>query len=117
MMITFVSQYEKKACTRWGPDAFADKIDGNTWQIAITQEGLSKTTSKNTVVSYHGIRSRSITKLVWVEDNRDRLTSKIGADKNIIESFLDSMLEIEHNGPCLAGENGIRWIVGRSDGF
>ena len=62
MMVTFVSQCEKKALsrTRRVLDAFADRIGDNTWQTAITQEGLlavkkllQKTASKNTAVSCH----------------------------------------------------------------
>jgi len=75
MMVTFVSQCEKKALnkTRRVLDAFADRIGDNAWQTVITQEGLlavkkllRKTASKNTAVSCHWIRSRSRTELVWV---------------------------------------------------
>ncbi|AFI85402.1 CRISPR-associated endonuclease Cas3'' [Methylophaga nitratireducenticrescens] len=75
MMVTFVSQCEKKALarTRRVLDAFADRIGDNTWQTVITQEGLNavrkllrKTASKNTAVSCHWIRSRSRSELVWV---------------------------------------------------
>ena len=68
MMVTFVSQCEKKALSRTRKvlDAFADRIGNNTWQTVITQEGLlavkkslRKTASKNTAVSCHWIRSRS----------------------------------------------------------
>ncbi len=42
MMVTFVSQCEKKALnrTRRVLDAFADRIGDNTWQTVITQAGL-----------------------------------------------------------------------------
>lgn len=75
MMVTFISQCEKKALnrTRRVLDAFADRIGDNTWQTVITQEGLfavkkllRKTASKNTAVSCHWIRSRSRSELVWV---------------------------------------------------
>jgi CRISPR-associated endonuclease/helicase Cas3 len=75
MMVTFVSQCEKKSLkrTRRVLDAFADRIGDNTWQTVITKEGLQavrkllrKTASKNTAVSCHWIRSRSRTELVWV---------------------------------------------------
>ncbi len=75
MMVTFVSQCEKKALnrTRRVLDAFADRIGDNAWQTVITQEGLNavkkllrKTASKNTAVSCHWIRSRSRSELVWV---------------------------------------------------
>ncbi len=73
MMVTFVSQCEKKALSRTRKvlDAFADRIGDNTWQTVITQEGLlsakkalRRTASKNTAVSCHWLRSRSRTELV-----------------------------------------------------
>ncbi len=81
MMVTFVSQCEKKALARSRRvlDAFADRIGDNTWQTVITQEGLlavkkllRKTASKNTAVSCHWIRSRSRTDLVWVVGNKQK---------------------------------------------
>jgi CRISPR-associated endonuclease/helicase Cas3 len=81
MMVTFVSQCEKKALnkTRRVLDAFADRIGDNTWQTVITQEGLlavkkllRKSASKNTAVSCHWIRSRSRTELVWVVGKRTK---------------------------------------------
>jgi CRISPR-associated endonuclease/helicase Cas3 len=83
MMVTFVSQCEKKALarTRRVLDAFADRIGDNTWQTIITQEGLlavkkllRKTASKSTAVSCHWIRSRSRSDLVWVVGSRDRFS-------------------------------------------
>jgi CRISPR-associated endonuclease/helicase Cas3 len=79
MMVTFVSQCEKKALnrTRRVLDAFADRIGDNTWQTVITQEGLlavkkllRKTVTKNTAVSCHWIRSRARSELVWVVGRR-----------------------------------------------
>jgi len=79
MMVTFVSQCEKKALnrTRRVLDAFANRIGSNTWQTVITQEGLlavkkllRKTATKNTAVSCHWIRSRSRSEFVWVVGNR-----------------------------------------------
>jgi CRISPR-associated endonuclease/helicase Cas3 len=81
MMVTFVSQCEKKALnrTRKVLDAFADRIGNNTWQTVITQEGLlavkkslRKTASKNSAVSCHWLRSRSRSELVWVVGQRDK---------------------------------------------
>lgn len=81
MMVTFVSQCEKKALsrTRRVLDAFADRIGDNTWQTVITQEGLlavkkllRKTATKNTAVSCHWIRSRSRSEMVWVVGNRKK---------------------------------------------
>ncbi len=81
MMVTFVSQCEKKALnrTRRVLDAFANRIGDNTWQTVITQEGLSavkkllrKTASKSTAVSCFWIRSRARSELVWVVGNRTK---------------------------------------------
>ncbi|WP_428240253.1 type I-F CRISPR-associated helicase Cas3f [Gynuella sp.] len=81
MMVTFISQCEKKSLirTRRVLDAFADRIGDNTWQTVITQEGLlavkkllRKSASKNTAVSCHWIRSRSRSELVWVVGNKDK---------------------------------------------
>lgn len=85
MMVTFVSQCEKKALkrTRRVLDSFADRIGDNTWQTIITLEGLDavkkllrKTASKSTAVSCHWIRSRSRTELMWVVGNRDRFNAQ-----------------------------------------
>jgi CRISPR-associated endonuclease/helicase Cas3 len=85
MMVTFVSQCQKKALnrTRRVLDAFANRIGDNTWQTIITQEGLQavkkllrKTATKNTAVSCHWIRSRSRSELVWVVGNRNEFNSQ-----------------------------------------
>ena len=84
MMVTFVSQCEKKALnrTRRVLDAFADRIGDNTWQTVITQAGLlavktllRKTATKNTAVSCHWIRSRSRTEVVWMVGKRDKFNN------------------------------------------
>ena len=60
MLVTFISECEKKALnrTRRVLDAFANRIGNNTWQTAITMEGLEavykllrQTASKNTAIS------------------------------------------------------------------
>lgn len=85
MMVTFVSQCQKKALnrTRRVLDAFANRIGDNTWQTVITEEGLiavktllRKTATKNTAVSCHWIRSRSRSELVWIVGNRDQFNSQ-----------------------------------------
>ncbi len=85
MMVTFVSQCEKKslARTRRVLDAFADRIGDNTWQTVITQEGLlavkkllRKTASKSTAVSCFWIRSRSRSELVWIVGNRQKFNEQ-----------------------------------------
>lgn len=81
MMVTFISQCEKKALnrTRRVLDAFANRIGTNTWQTVITEDGLiavkkllRKTATKNTAVSCHWIRSRARSELVWVVGNRNQ---------------------------------------------
>ena len=80
MMVTFVSQCQKKALrrTRRVLDTFANRIGDTTWQTIITNEGLravqkllKKTASKNTAVSCHWIRSRSRSELLWIVGNRE----------------------------------------------
>ena len=79
MIVTFVSQCEKKSLkrTRQVLDAFANRIGDNTWQTTITEEGLQavkrllrQTASKNTAVSCHSIRSRVRSDLLWVVGRR-----------------------------------------------
>jgi len=85
MMVTFVSQCEKKslAKTRRVLDAFANRIGSNTWQTVITEEGLQavktllrSTASKNTAVSCHWLRSRSRSELVWIVGNRSKFNAQ-----------------------------------------
>ena len=85
MMVTFVSQCQKKSLTRTRRvlDAFANRIGDNTWQTVITEDGLiavkkllRKSASKNTAVSCHWIRSRSRSELVWVVGNRNRFSAE-----------------------------------------
>jgi CRISPR-associated endonuclease/helicase Cas3 len=85
MMVTFVSECEKKALirTRRVLDAFANRIGSRTWQTVITEEGLQavkkllrKTATKNTAVACHWIRSRSRSELVWIVGNRDKFNSE-----------------------------------------
>lgn len=81
MMVTFVSQCEKKALkrTRRVLDAFAERIGDNTWQTVITADGLKtvkkmlrQSATKNTAVACHWIRSRSRCELVWVVGKRNK---------------------------------------------
>ncbi len=85
MMVTFVSQCEKKALarTRRVLDAFANRIGDRTWQTIITEDGLvavkkllRKTVTKNTAVACHWIRSRSRSELVWIVGNRNQFNSE-----------------------------------------
>lgn len=102
MMVTFVSQCEKKALarTRRVMDAFADRIGDNTWQTIITEDGLNavkkllrKTASKNTAISCHWIRSRSRTELVWVVGNKSRFNEQgivpVNRTETEIKQYMD----------------------------
>lgn len=84
MMVTFISQCQKKALarTRRVLDAFANRIGDNTWQTVITEDGLiavktllRKTATKNTAVACHWQRSRSRSELVWIVGNRNAFNS------------------------------------------
>ncbi|WP_288455616.1 CRISPR-associated helicase Cas3' [uncultured Acinetobacter sp.] len=81
MIVTFISQCEKKAIhrTRRVLDAFANRIGDNTWQTVITEDGLLavkrmllKTVSKSTAVACHRIATRRYTELVWVVGNKNK---------------------------------------------
>ena len=85
MIVTFISQCEKKAIprTRRVLDAFADRIGDNTWQTVITEDGLvavknllRKTASKNTAVSCHWIRGRRRSELMWIIGNRNKFNGQ-----------------------------------------
>jgi CRISPR-associated endonuclease/helicase Cas3 len=85
MLVTFISECEKKALkrTRRVLDAFANRIGNNTWQTPITEEGLDaikkllkKTASKNTAVSCHQLKSRIRTELLWVVGKREKFNSE-----------------------------------------
>ncbi len=85
MMVTFISECEKKALnrTRRVLDAFANRIGSRTWQTVITEEGLQavkkllrKTATKNTAVSCHWIRSRSRSELLWIIGNRSKFNNE-----------------------------------------
>lgn len=105
MMVTFVSQCEKKALNRSRRvlDAFANRIGNNAWQTVITQEGLlavkkllRRTASKNTAVSCHWIRSRSRSELVWVVGNRNKFDDQGGVPVNSTKRNLLNM-DIEND--------------------
>lgn len=85
MIVTFISQCEKKALskTRRVLDAFANRIGSNAWQTVITNEGLNsvkkllrKTATKNTAVSCHRVRSRSRIEFLWVVGKKDEFNSE-----------------------------------------
>lgn len=84
MIVTFISQCEKKALkrTRRILDSFANRIGDNVWQTAITEEGLHtvktllrKTATKSTAVSCHRNRSSHTTELVWIIGNKRKFNA------------------------------------------
>lgn len=102
MMVTFVSECEKKALdrTRRVLDAFANRIGSRTWQTVITNEGLlavkkllRKTASKNTAVSCHWIRSRSRSELVWIVGNRGKFNSEGGVPVNYTDQGINQFVD------------------------
>ena len=120
MMVTFISQCEKKALnrTRRVLDSFANRIGDHTWQTVITQEGLNavkkllrKTASKNTAVSCHWIRSRSRSELVWVVGNKKKFNAQgvvpVNFTESTIEQYIDSgrwqTLEVIKYAAAIAG--------------
>ena len=85
MLVTFISQCEKKAKkrTRLVLDAYASRIGDNVWQTAITLEGLQQvktllrqTASKSTAVSCHRVCTRKRTELVWIVGRRDKFNEQ-----------------------------------------
>ena len=85
MMVTFISQCEKKALnrTRRVLDAFANRIGERTWQTIITEEGLiavkkllRQPVTKNTAVACHWMRSRTRSELVWIVGNRRQFNAQ-----------------------------------------
>lgn len=102
MIVTFVSQCEKKALarTRRVLDSFANRIGDNTWQTVITEDGLlavkkllRKTVTKNTAVSCHWIRSRRRSELVWIVGNRNKFNSEgiVPVNSTQKDVFMDVM--------------------------
>ncbi len=98
MIVTFISQCEKKAIprTRRVLDAFADRIGDNAWQTVITEDGLiavkkllRKTVTKNTAVSCHWIRGRRRSELLWVVGNRNKFNSEGIVPVNQTQKKLD----------------------------
>ncbi|WP_296236650.1 type I-F CRISPR-associated helicase Cas3f [Psychrobacter sp. UBA5136] len=86
MIVTFVSQCEKKSLkrTRRILDSFANRIGDNVWQTAITEDGLQtvkqllrKSATKSTAVSCHRNKTRQLTELVWIVGNK-RKFNEIG---------------------------------------
>lgn len=91
MIVTFISQCEKKAIkrTRKILDAFANRIGDNVWQTNITEIGLKtvyellkSTASKSTAVACHRIATRHRTELMWVVGNKSKFNATGGIAVN-----------------------------------
>lgn len=85
MMVTFISECEKKALikTRHVLDSFANRIGNRTWQTIITSDGLAavkkllrQTASKNTAVACHWMRSNIRSDLLWIVGNRSKFNEQ-----------------------------------------
>ena len=106
MMITLISECEKKALlrTRRVLDAFANRIGEKTWQTIITQEGLitlknllKKSATKSTAVSCHWHRTRSRSELLWIVGNRDKFNDEGCVAVNWTDKEL--FMDIKNNKP------------------
>jgi len=102
MIVTFVSQCEKKALarTRRVLDAFADRIGDNTWQTVITEDGLlavkkllRQTASKSTAVACHRIKTRTRTELQWIVGNRSKFNSQGIVPVNFTETGIKQYMD------------------------
>lgn len=85
MIVTLISQCEKKAISRTQRilDAFANRIGDRTWQTIITEEGLDslrmqlrQSATKNTAVACHWVRSKRRSELLWIVGNRDKFNDR-----------------------------------------
>ena len=102
MIVTFVSECEKKALnrTRRVLDAFANRIGSRSWQTVITQEGLKavkkllrKTATKNTAVSCHWIRSRRRSELLWVVGNKSKFNAQGYVPVNLTDKDTEQFMD------------------------
>lgn len=102
MIVTFISQCEKKAIPRTHRvlDAFENRIGDNTWQTVIIEDGLlavkkllRKTVTKNTAVSCHWIRGRRRSELLWIVGNRNKFNEQsiVSVNSTQQEVFMDVM--------------------------
>ena len=99
MLVTFISQCEKKALNRSRRilDAFANRIGDNVWQTAITEDGLDtvkkllrQSATKSTAVSCHRVRTRQRSELVWVVGNRKKFNEMGIVPVNYTHGALDT---------------------------
>lgn len=107
MLVTFISQCEKKALnrTRRILDAFANRVGDNVWQTAITEDGLDtvkkllrQSATKSTAVSCHRVRSRQRSELVWVVGRKDAFNNLgfVPVNWTSKEVFMDLPIETKN---------------------
>lgn len=107
MLVTFISQCEKKALnrTRRILDAFAGRIGDNVWQTAITEDGLDtvkrllrQSATKSTAVSCHRVRTRQRSELVWVVGRKDAFNNLgfVPVNWTTKEVFMDLPIETKN---------------------
>ena len=106
MLVTFISQCEKKALprTRRILDSFANRIGDNTWQTPITQAGLEAvhkllraSATKSTAVSCHQVRSRLTTQLIWIVGNKNKFNQLGIVPVNYTEKDMLTMYKEDWN--------------------
>ncbi len=108
MMVTFVSQYEKKALnkTRTVLDAFANRIGNRTWQTVITIEGNRfSTRAESHMFRAWGAdvtREGRVARLIGALDEQTRLArvliivdDPLGRENDAPPLILDSLLSTE----------------------
>ena len=107
MLVTFISQCEKKALnrTRRILDAFANRVGDNVWQTAITEDGLDtvkkllrQSATKSTAVSCHRVRTRQRSELVWVVGRKDAFNNLgfVPVNWTSKEVFMDLPIETKN---------------------
>ena len=105
MIVTFVSQCEKKSLSRTRRilDAFANRIGDNVWQTAITEDGLTtvkqllrKSATKSTAVSCHRNKTRQLTELVWVVGNKRKFNAVGIVPVNVTERDISIYQDNHH---------------------
>ena len=132
MLVTFISQCEKKALnrTRRILDAFANRIGDNVWQTAITEDGLDtvknllrQSATKSTAVSCHRVRTRQRSELVWVVGNRKKfdgqgMVAVNRTKRNILHSEWENNWHFLQGLQLMATLAGLLHDIGKSsDGF
>ncbi|WP_131669125.1 type I-F CRISPR-associated helicase Cas3f [Psychrobacter pygoscelis] len=129
MIVTFVSQCEKKVLkrTRRILDSFANRIGSNVWQTAITEDGLAtvkqllrKSATKSTAVSCHRIKTRRQSELVWIVGNK-RKFNEVGivpvntTRRNLLHAEWENGWQITQLMAVVAGIAGLFHDLGKAN--